>query len=456
MSSKADRCLLQVHVWDATQLDSQQLDPRASLEPYEGQAVGSVTWVSSIDSSAAWLLTGDAVNRELRLYQGSASSGVQLKQALRLESLEGEHAFFNHLVYNEVANVIVLANARRKAVYTVHLGMAQEGNLRFDYLARFSVSYPILSVTALQTVPGSSAEPIQLYCVQTEAIQQYTVHPSMCKPSAVTAAAPALQHRVSTASSIPAVSGTPSLPNVSGTATAPRSLEAANSDVAAQAAEDSAISQMQQQAAAALGSAASERAASEAAAPRAAEEGQSPLTGTRSISLPLPPPPVTTPPAAAVPQPRLLTPKQLIKLAGSRTASMGSSTSTDHYHHMASPYESSPPSALHQHALPSALSPRPSNIPSPTPSPAPAASSIAARVDADTPASTVALSEPSASPSTQAAGMPDHSSAAAVNGTAQGGPKILKRRQEDDVQVAESLPTDKEVCNPLSTLKFCY
>ena len=44
---------------------------------------------------------------------------------------------------------------------------------------------PILSMTATWNSPiaAGAAETIQLYCVQTQAVQQYTLHPELCCPS---------------------------------------------------------------------------------------------------------------------------------------------------------------------------------------------------------------------------------------------------------------------------------
>jgi enhancer of mRNA-decapping protein 4 len=407
-----------VYIWNFDRADSLSGDvARGTIEPFEGQEVGSVSWVS-VGGSSAWLLTGDAVNRELCLFQGSASSGFFARQTLRLESLEGIQAFFNHLVWHEATRTVVLANARRKAVYTVHLSTCQDGSLRFDYLARFSVSYPILSLTASDVLAGEedgdASGAIQLFCVQTDAIQRYSLHPSTCQPPVGPAFAASLEHRISTASTIPAVSVAPSsILAVSGPAAdLPRPLDATKSDIASRNEQEdlsvSAPAQQQHREEAALGGAA-------ASVP---------------VSLPLPPP-VMTPPAAAVPQPRLLTPKQLIKLAGSRTDSLGSSATMDHGQDMHSPLQPLP-----SQGTPALLSPRPSASP---PSPSPAIPSAVFPVDA-------AVNEPPAHavPTTKSTVTsqlePSMQERAGVNGTA-GTPK----REKDDDENPQSRPGETEV-----------
>lgn len=308
---------MQVHIWHVS--STSQSAPVSTMEPFEGRALGSITWVLPPGGGAPWLLAGDAVNRELRLLQGDITSGFQARQALRLESLEGQQAFYNHLVYHAASDLIVLANSRRNAVYTVHLGRGKECGLRFDYLAKFSVGYPILSVTAARS-PRNGNEVVQLFCVQTQAIQQYSLHPQMCRAAADTALS-AKEPEYSAASAHAGVSGPAQHPLSSEADNSHEGETADSRHVSAPAGPTDMPSSPPSIVASTLAFSA---ASPPAMTPVPAEDQSS------SLPLPLPlPPPVTTPPAAAVPQPRLLTPKQLIKLAGSRSASQGSSASAD-------------------------------------------------------------------------------------------------------------------------------
>lgn len=258
------------------------------------------------------ILTGDALNRGLRLFRGSVTLGFSAKQTLRLESLEGEQAFYNHLVYCPASSMVVLANSRRNAVYTVHLGPGKDSALRFDYLAKFSIGYPIVSLTAAE-LAGSGQETVQLFCVQTQAIQQYNLQPQVCRAPSH-APLSAREHDASAASAIAGVSGP---------APHPLSSEADQSGMGSPAGATPENSRFN----------ASVPASSSISPPASMEASdlvapESPTAQHETLPLPTPPP-VTTPPAAAVPQPRLLTPKQLNKLTGSRTASLGSSASTE-------------------------------------------------------------------------------------------------------------------------------
>ena len=55
---------------------------------------------------------------------------------------------------------------------------------RFDYVARFVVAVPILSFQALWTPEAEPPGMVELSCVQTTAIQQYSLDPGACCPPA--------------------------------------------------------------------------------------------------------------------------------------------------------------------------------------------------------------------------------------------------------------------------------
>ena len=405
---------VQVHVWDVSSL-SESL-PVSTMEPFEGRSLGSITWVSPSGGGAPWLLAGDAVNRELRLLQGDVTSGFHARQALRLESLEGQQAFYNHLVYHAASDLIILANSRRNAVYTVHLGCGKDSGLRFDYLAKFSVGYPILSVTAARTARNGN-EAVQLFCVQTQAIQQYSLHPQMCRAAANTALS-AKEPEHSMASAHAGVSGPPQHP---------LSSEADNSHE-----EEDIVDSRQVSAPAGPPETYSPPPSIGMSTP-AFPAGSPPVVtpvpaeGQASSSLPLPlPPPVTTPPAAAVPQPRLLTPKQLIKLAGSRPASQGSSASADLHSLRASDGQAaaqppasaglrSPQTPFSVYGTPPA---GPTLAPGPPLSKTPPPAAESATVQKHAPGS--------------AGGGDAGTPQASLNGMHQGPAKILKRRKETD------------------------
>ncbi|KAF5841033.1 hypothetical protein DUNSADRAFT_14591 [Dunaliella salina] len=120
--------------------------------------------------------------------EGSPMSAERTYTLQLHSSAQGPSAFFNHLLVQPNFSIVVLANTKRKQVYVLHAHQdAHSSHAVFDHLCLFEVRLPILSMSTL-TEPGyehgSPVQEFHLYCVQTEAIQQYTLHPSACFPPA--------------------------------------------------------------------------------------------------------------------------------------------------------------------------------------------------------------------------------------------------------------------------------
>jgi len=165
-----------------------------STVPHGREAVSAVAFLSaphSPDHHA--ILTAGPLNRVLKLWASTSfpeESVSKLKtgtwrciQTLEFQSssAEGklENAFFNQLVVAPQASLILLANAKKNAIYAVHVEFAVGlVPAKFNYLAEFSVTFPILSLTVAEETEGT----VQVYCVQTQAIQQYTLDVSQCLP----------------------------------------------------------------------------------------------------------------------------------------------------------------------------------------------------------------------------------------------------------------------------------
>lgn len=92
-----------------------------------------------------------------------------------------EEAFFNQVVALSQAGLFLLANAKRNAIYAVHLeyGSCPSAS-RMDYIAEFTVTMPILSFTGTSDPPDEHI--VKIYCVQTQAIQQYALELCQCIP----------------------------------------------------------------------------------------------------------------------------------------------------------------------------------------------------------------------------------------------------------------------------------
>jgi enhancer of mRNA-decapping protein 4 len=107
-------------------------------------------------------------------------------QALELvSSLEHKHeeAFFNQVAVLPQASLILLVNAKKNAIYAVHVEYGPDpASTRLDYIADFTVAMPILSLTGTYGSQPDGEQVVQVYCVQTMAIQQYGLEVSLCLP----------------------------------------------------------------------------------------------------------------------------------------------------------------------------------------------------------------------------------------------------------------------------------
>ncbi|KAF2323866.1 hypothetical protein GH714_002510 [Hevea brasiliensis] len=127
-------------------------------------------WVSAKEEG--WLLPSDA-------------DSLNCNQTLELKSSaepRTEEAFFNQVVALSQVGLLLLANAKRNAIYAVHLDYGPNpAASRMDYISEFTVTMPILSLTGTSDVLHGQCV-AQVYCVQTQAIQQYTLDLCQCLP----------------------------------------------------------------------------------------------------------------------------------------------------------------------------------------------------------------------------------------------------------------------------------
>ncbi|XP_039020680.1 enhancer of mRNA-decapping protein 4-like isoform X2 [Hibiscus syriacus] len=179
-----------VKIWD----DRKPL-PLAVLRPHDGHPVSSATFLTAPHRpDHIVLITGGPLNREVKMWASSSEEGWLLPsdseswkctQTLELKcSAESEvdNAFFNQVVALPHAGLFLLANAKKNAIYAVHIDYGPHPAATcMDYIAEFTVTMPILSLTVTSdNLPGR--ESVQVYCVQTQAIQQYALELSQCLP----------------------------------------------------------------------------------------------------------------------------------------------------------------------------------------------------------------------------------------------------------------------------------
>ncbi|PON57678.1 WD repeat containing protein [Parasponia andersonii] len=170
--------------------------PLAVLLPHDGDPVNSVTFLTAPHRpDHIVLFTAGPLNRELKMWASTSEEGWllpgdaeswQCTQTLEIISSAEktvEEAFFNQVVALPWAGLFLLANAKKNAIYAVHIEYGPNpAATRMDYIAEFTVTMPILSLTGTSDSLPDGDHVVQVYCVQTQAIQQYALDLSQCLP----------------------------------------------------------------------------------------------------------------------------------------------------------------------------------------------------------------------------------------------------------------------------------
>jgi enhancer of mRNA-decapping protein 4 len=170
----------------------------AHIPAHSGQPIYSVMWAPDASQSfGALLLSGGFCNHEVKLWVPAADGrSAECTQTVTLASQQPDlqDAFFNHAIYSAKRSVLILANTKRNSVYVlkVEKGSSTSSSSRapcFSSISEFTVTMPILSVTAYCESQAASSHaagevqdaPLQLFCVQTRAVQQYMINPLQCE-----------------------------------------------------------------------------------------------------------------------------------------------------------------------------------------------------------------------------------------------------------------------------------
>lgn len=169
--------------------------PLLVLRPHDGHPVNSATFLTAPHRpDHIILITAGPLNREVKLWATESEEGWLLPsdaeswhctQTLDLKSSAEpcvEEAFFNQVLALSKSGLLLLANAKKNAIYAVHLEYGSNPAATcMDYIAEFTVTMPILSFTGTsELLHGEHV--VQVYCFQTQAIQQYALNLSQCLP----------------------------------------------------------------------------------------------------------------------------------------------------------------------------------------------------------------------------------------------------------------------------------
>ncbi|XP_071701630.1 enhancer of mRNA-decapping protein 4-like [Rutidosis leptorrhynchoides] len=179
-----------IKIWE-----DRKSSPIAVLRPHDGLPVNSASFLTAPHRpDHIILITGGPFNREMKVWASESEEGWLLPsdsdswhctQTLEFKSSAEprvEDSFFNQVVALSQPGLLLLANAKKNAIYAVHLEYGPNPEMtRMDYISEFAVTMPILSLTGTSDL-SPHGEIIQVYCVQTQAIQQYALDMSRCLP----------------------------------------------------------------------------------------------------------------------------------------------------------------------------------------------------------------------------------------------------------------------------------
>ncbi|MQL78335.1 hypothetical protein Taro_010770 [Colocasia esculenta] len=180
-----------VKIWE-----DRKVMPLVTLRPHDGQPVNSVSFLTAPHRpDHIVLITAGPLNREVKIWACASEEGWllhndskswQCTQTLELRSSSEsrlEDAFFNQIVLLPQASLMLLANAKKNTIYAVHIDYGQNpASTLMDYVTEFTVTMPILSLTGTSDCYADDEHVVQVYCVQTQAIQQYALYLSQCLP----------------------------------------------------------------------------------------------------------------------------------------------------------------------------------------------------------------------------------------------------------------------------------
>ncbi|KAI3833784.1 hypothetical protein MKX03_016816, partial [Papaver bracteatum] len=124
-------------------------------------------------SEEGWLLSSDA-----EAWQCTQTLDLRNSAEPRVDD-----AFFNQVAALPSAGLILLANEKNNAMYAVHVEYGPcPAATRMDYIAEFTATMPILSLTGTCSALPDGDRAVHVYCVETQAMQQYVLELSRCLP----------------------------------------------------------------------------------------------------------------------------------------------------------------------------------------------------------------------------------------------------------------------------------
>ncbi|DAZ99026.1 TPA: hypothetical protein N0F65_010912 [Lagenidium giganteum] len=170
------------------------------FQPFDGSAVNSLHFYGGNFTNQVGLLVGGDSNTKISLWNAPLSEATQpaCYQTVSLLGSGASAAPATHeTVFDPSTQFLFVADRSKPIVYVFHLAVSPNNRTprRFDNVTEFTLAYPILSMSILnrncsQAPRGGDGNDyqsndgfdfsMQLYCIQTQAIQRYHVAASKC------------------------------------------------------------------------------------------------------------------------------------------------------------------------------------------------------------------------------------------------------------------------------------
>lgn len=171
------------------------------FEPFDGETVNSVHFYGGNFLNQPGLLIGGEANTRLSLWNAALTENTQpaCSQTVKIAAAPRTDASVIHeAMFDPTTQFVFVADRVNPLVYALHLAPSSNARTprRFDNVTEFTLAYPVLSMGILNRAHGQSARAgddgdvfsstdgmafsMQLYCLQTQAIQRYHVAASDC------------------------------------------------------------------------------------------------------------------------------------------------------------------------------------------------------------------------------------------------------------------------------------
>ncbi|KAI9993581.1 hypothetical protein PInf_015866 [Phytophthora infestans] len=170
------------------------------FEPFNGEAVNSLHFYGGNFLNQPGLLIGGEANTQLSLWNAALTENTPpvcyQTVTLRDETLT-DSSLIHETILDPTTQFLFVADRSKPLVYAFHLAPSSDARTprRFDNVTDFALAYPVLSMGLLnrtsQSQPARDGSDVssplgglnftmQLYCLQTQAIQRYHVGAREC------------------------------------------------------------------------------------------------------------------------------------------------------------------------------------------------------------------------------------------------------------------------------------